>query len=169
MSDFYYHNNLQVNTLQQISTQMKILLAIVFCIIFSNFVLAQHKEFKWLIGKWKLENKNEFEVWTLNDASGDLIGKAFRVDGADTTITEAVSITYWDKGFHYIPDVAGEQQAIDFRITSIDERSFVAENPEHDFPKLIRYKLVQMNDGEFIEAAIEGNGKVIPYRFQRLK
>ena len=52
---------------------------------------------------------------------------------------------------------------------SSDERSFVAENPEHDFPKLIRYKLLKKRDGEFLEAVIEGNGKVIPYRFQRLK
>lgn len=42
--------------------------------------------------------------------------------------------------------------------------SFVCENPQHDFPKKITYKLT----GNHIYTTISGNGKTIPYNFVRV-
>ena len=129
---------------------------------------AQQNDFKWLLGTWKVEGKNVFEAWT-NEGVKDLGGKSYSIKGADTVITETILLKFFNGSFHYIPDVAGDQPPIDFTITSYDNHSFVAENPQHDFPKIIRYRRVIKGNGIFIEAAIEGNGKVIPYSFRKLK
>jgi hypothetical protein len=130
---------------------------------------AQDKNFQWLTGTWKIQNESVFEVWELKEGSQNLSGKSFRVEGADTVVTEVISLSYYKGSFHYIPDVAGDQPPIDFTITASDSQSFVAENPHHDFPKIIRYRYLRKEGREMIEASIEGNGKVISYSFEKLK
>jgi hypothetical protein len=131
--------------------------------------MAQRSEFQWLIGTWKGAGANEFERWMSHNNTNDLTGTSFRIRQGDTLVTEVITLTHYEGAFHYVADVAGDQPPIDFKITSYDQHSFIAENLEHDFPKLIRYKRVVANDGESIEAAIEGNGKVIPYTFKKQK
>src|SRR5687768_8771187 len=120
---------------------------------------AQQKEFSWLIGTWKLKDKNVFETWKMSADKKTLEGYSFRVKEGDTLGMEKIRFTYDGASFHYIPDVAGPQGEVDFKITKYDGSSFVAENPQHDFPKAIRYHFIRRNDIDYIEAAIEGNGK----------
>jgi hypothetical protein len=124
--------------------------------------------FHWLIGQWRLEGKNTFEVWEL-DGKQILSGRAFQVKGADTLVTEVITLSFYDGAFHYVPDVAGDQLPVDFRITSSNNSSFVAENPQHDFPKRITYLHAKTNDKETIRATIAGNGKSISYLFFKMK
>jgi hypothetical protein len=130
---------------------------------------AQSENFHWLIGTWKVQGENTFEVWSGEKGTSGLLGKSFTVKGVDTVVTELISIEYYLGSFHYVPDVAGDQPPIDFTVTASDRNSFIAENPQHDFPKLIRYRYVKKNGKEKIEAAIEGNGKVIPYLFEKVQ
>jgi hypothetical protein len=148
---------------------MKNLIVTVTLFTFSLPLFAQQKEFSWLIGTWKLKDKNIFEQWMKDPDGKSLIGKSFRVKGADTVSMEEVRFTFSNNQFHYIPDVAGEQGPVDFAITKYEANSFVAENPLHDFPKIIRYKRVKKDDSETIEASIEGGSKVISYQYQRVK
>ena len=147
---------------------MKANLIMLICIAGVQTGLAQH-HFQWLIGSWKLEGKDVYEVWTVTESNARLRGSSYRLSGSDTTITETINLEFMDGFFHYIPDVVGDQPPVDFRITSADDQSFVAENPHHDFPKIIRYRHRRDLDGEFLEAVIEGNGKVIPYSFRKIK
>lgn len=133
------------------------------------FTQAQQKEFNWLVGTWKLKDKNVFETWTISADKKALDGFSFRVKGTDTVAMEKIRFTYDGTSYHYMPDVAGPQGEVDFKISKYDANSFVAENPQHDFPKLIRYSFVRRNDIDVIEAAIEGDGKVIPYVYERVK
>lgn len=132
-------------------------------------VAAQQSEFSWLVGTWKLKDKNVFETWTKDKDGKTLVGNSFRVSGNDTVKLEQVRITFSNDRFHYIPDVAGDQPAVDFAFKSYDSNGFVAENLQHDFPKTIRYRFIKAGNTARIEAAIEGNGKVIPYHFERLR
>ncbi len=134
-----------------------------------NALNAQSKEFGWLEGTWKLKDKDVYEVWKLADDGKTLEGISYRIRSNDTIVTERIRLVYKNGSFHYVPDVAGDQAPVDFTITSHTSDSFVAENPTHDFPKLIRYQRIRKDQHEFIEAAIEGNGKVIAYLFSRLK
>ncbi|MEO5600831.1 MAG: DUF6265 family protein [Cyclobacteriaceae bacterium] len=137
--------------------------------ILFNTGYTQHKKFRWLIGTWKIKDKNEFEVWKIKKGTATLSAMAFKVQGSDTLITEVINLTYRDHSFHYIRDVAGDQEPVAFQITSFDAKGFVAENPRHDFPKIIRYNRVRKKNSEYIEAAIEGDGKIISYVFEKLK
>ena len=148
---------------------MKTTLEILLLILSLVSCNTQQQDFYWLAGTWKLDGKNIYEVWQVNEGDKTLEGRSFIIKGSDTVVTEMITIQSYKESFHYIPDVAGDQPPVDFTFTSHDDHSFVAENPEHDFPKLIRYRYIKKDGQERIEAAIEGNGKVIPYSFIKLK
>ena len=130
---------------------------------------SQQEAFAWLIGIWKLENKPVFEVWSVASDGVTFSGGSFRLEGADTTFTEVISLAFYDGKFHYIPDITGPQPPVDFTITSYDGQTFVAENPHHDFPKKIIYHHVVKDSKDFMEASIEGDGRVITYSFKKVK
>ena len=124
---------------------------------------------KALIGTWKMKDKMVFETWKPARDGKTLEGFSFRVKGTDTVAMEQIRFIYEGNLFHYIPDVQGDQPPVDFKLTQHNAQSFVAENPQHDFPKIIRYKLIRKENADVIEASIEGDGKVIPYHFDRVK
>lgn len=130
---------------------------------------AQQNEFGWLVGKWKLTEKNVFEEWKISADKKTLEGLSYRIKEGDTTVTEKLLIKFEQPFFFYISDVAENPSPVKFKITQYNADKFLAENPEHDFPKAIRYKLIRKSNQDFIEAAIEGDEKVIPYSFIRLK
>jgi hypothetical protein len=137
-------------------------------ITFIGIAQAQQKEFSWLQGTWKQNGKNAYEIWRLDDNGKSLRGFSFFVKDGDTTVTEQIQLVYKDKAFHYVPVVDG-QGAVDFKIKEYTNASFVAENPLHDFPKVIRYRFFKNANRDYIEATIEGNGKTMSYSFERVK
>ncbi|HOX81880.1 MAG TPA: DUF6265 family protein [Chryseolinea sp.] len=130
---------------------------------------AQQKEFGWLVGKWKLNEKNVFEEWYVSSDKKTLEGLSYRVKESDTVVMERLMIKFEQPYFFYISDVAENPEPVKFKITQYNADKFLAENPMHDFPKAIRYKLIRKDNQDFIEAAIEGDGKVIPFNFTRVK
>ena len=147
---------------------MKTIFVCVFSVV-SCYAFGQAKEFGWLVGTWKMKDKNVFERWTLSTDKKFLVGSSFKKEGESTVILEETSIMRSGDSFYYVADVAGDQDSVQFRISSFDVTSFVAENPEHDFPKIIRYKAIQKEGKTYLDAAIEGNGKVIPYSFEKVR
>ncbi|HZX73978.1 MAG TPA: DUF6265 family protein [Cyclobacteriaceae bacterium] len=127
---------------------------------------SQVKEFGWLVGTWKTTGKETYEVWKISKDKKTLQGISFRVKGADSVVTERVKIKREKDSFYYVPDVAGNQTEVNFKITKQSIDGFTAENFQHDFPKIIRY---QRQANGSLKAEIEGNGKVIPYSFDRVK
>lgn len=148
---------------------MKVISSVFALIVLTSSSFAQQKEFGWLIGSWKLKEKNIVESWSVDEDGKSLKGMSMKVNGNETTILEETKLISKEGMFYYVADVSGKQGAIDFKIASFDASGFVSENPAHDFPKLIRYRYVKKDDKEFIEAAIEGDGKVIPYYFEKVR
>src|SRR5690606_30221752 len=117
-------------------------LRLVALVILGLPALAQTPDhpFTWLEGEWKHPDKPLYEVWKKGEGDVLLKGIAFRITTkGDTVVTEELQFVREDKSYLYIPDVAGTQGPIRFTLTSFDETGFVAENPEHDFPKKITY------------------------------
>lgn len=129
---------------------------------------AQQKEFGWLLGTWKIKDKNIYEVWTYSKELSILNGISFRISNVDTVMLEKIQIKYVSNNFYYIPDVAGDQGPIPFKIVTLGKKNFIAENPDHDFPKTIHYKLVEREHSISIEAIIAGDGKSIVYTFEKI-
>ncbi len=147
---------------------MKIASTLGILLLIAAHGFCQEKEFEWLIGKWKITGKDVYETWTRAD-DGSLAGLSFKVTGSDTVFTEEIKLVYYGGTYHYVPDVAGPQGPIDFRITLLEADGFVAENPHHDFPTLIRYRHLAETSGRRIEASIEGGGKVVLYNYERVE
>jgi hypothetical protein len=125
---------------------------------------AQQKEFSWLVGSWQEENKQAFEVWK-ND-NGFLSAESFYLKDGKKVTTEEIKLVKKEREFYYVPDVAGPQGAIEFKITSFTTNSFIAENPAHDFPKKITY---EKTDDTHFKASIGDSNKTISYSFAKVK
>jgi len=143
---------------------------IFFLISLSNFANAQggvFTKFSWLSGTWKRVDKKAFEVWQMDGKS--LTGVSYKVQNADTLYLERIILTQREESYFYIPDVAGAQLPVEFKITMIASESFTAENPLHDFPKVIQYRRYSENGNSMLKATIEGDGKAIDYTFIKVK
>lgn len=123
-------------------------------------------QLEWLVGKWKRTNakpgRTSIETWKKDQHQ--MIGVAYHMTGTDTTYTEKLKIVLKDKELYYVADVPENKSEVYFKITEITPSGFVCENPQHDFPKKISYQLT----GNSIRAVISGDGKEIPYFFERL-
>lgn len=115
----------------------------------------------WLEGEWVSEADNVMftEKWTrLNDSLME--GKGMATSGNDTLFAERLEIRRVADTIYYIPTVSNQNEgkAVWFRFTAIDSAGFLAENPGHDFPKTIQYRLKGQDS---IYATLKGieNGK----------
>ena len=148
----------------------KILLA--FFIVFSVSCTAQtsvsdnFKKIQWLVGEWNRTNakpgRSGVEKWKKN-SDNELQGWGINLKGADTAFVEKLKLIVKDNNIYYIADVPGNKEAVYFKLTSATDHSFICENPEHDFPKIISYTA----DSDNLKATISGNGKSIDYLFRR--
>lgn len=87
------------------------------------------------------------------------------MQGSDTVFIEKLKILEKEGHWYYVADVSHNSAPVYFKMTSADGSGFVCENPEHDFPKKITYRL----DGDIINASISAGKKEIPFRFRRKK
>ena len=132
-------------------------------ILLPFFTFSQVNEFGWLAGTWKVTGKASYEVWKIGKDRKTLEGISFNLKGADSVVTEKAKIINENGSFYYNVE-AGDQPEVSFKIVRYTAKAFTAENPQHDFPKIIRYTLKP--DGS-MNAEIEGDGKVIPYYFDK--
>lgn len=112
--------------------------------------------FNWLNGDWVMKEGDGIvsEQWknindSLMEGSSDLIK-------ADSVIPfEKIRLFRRNNEFYYEAKAAGQnnEQPVEFRLTSISDTGFVGENPQHDFPKRITYKLVNKDS---IHAFVDG-------------
>lgn len=120
------------------------------------------KSFSWLIGSWKMETKRGaiYEKWDVaNDSS--FSGESYIIRTTRETVPlEKIQLVRRGNEYFYIPVARGQNndQPVKFTITNFNESGFVAENPGHDFPKRITYKLVTKDS---IHAYIDG-GPAMP-------
>jgi hypothetical protein len=120
----------------------------------------------WLEGTWIRTNakpgRSGSERWIRSQAN-ELTGWGVNMKGADTSFVEKLKIVIKAGAIYYVSDVPENPMPVDFKITSINETSFVCENPNHDFPKMIAY----YKDGNNLRAVISGEGKSMEYLFKR--
>lgn len=109
-------------------------------------ITANMKSFTWLQGSWQMQTRRGTitEKWIVaNDST--LAGESImvRTDGSEIPL-EKIELAFRNGNYYYIPTVKNQngEQPVEFKITSYSETGFVAENPQHDFPKRISYTLV---------------------------
>lgn len=145
---------------------MKKLIIPFFLLVSAQIGFAQSiDQLEWLVGKWQRANtrpgSQAFESWQKSNEA--LIGIGVTLKGTDTVFVEKLKIVLKDGALNYVADVAQNGKPIFFKITSMNEKGFVSENPTHDFPKKIEYRL----ENDQLTATISGDGKAIPFVFQK--
>ena len=132
----------------------------------SSSILTDFKKLDWLEGTWARTNvkpgHSGSERW-YKTSPAELQGMGVTMKGKDTVFVEKFKLVIKDNNIYYTADVPQNKQAVDFKLIEISETAFTCENPEHDFPKKIRY---QRNENT-IKATISGNGKSHDYWFER--
>jgi hypothetical protein len=117
----------------------------------------------WLNGNWQMNDKDGIttEQWQqVNDSL--MIGKSDFIKGDSVIPFETIKFFRKDTAFFYEAKAAGQNNELPvaFKITSLNDSSFIAENPAHDFPKRISYRLVSKDS---VHAFIDG-GAAMPYK-----
>jgi Domain of unknown function (DUF6265) len=126
----------------------KTLIAAIIILCCSAFLLTDSKTFKKLYaleGTWKMLTKRGAvcEEWKkINEHH--LQNRGYRVIGKDTLVSERVALTNTEAGIFYTSTVENQnnKQPIAFKMTSAEGNTFIFENPAHDYPKRIVYKLI---------------------------
>ena len=133
------------------------------------------KKFEWLKGVWMMKKKNGgaiMESWIRSNDS-TLNGESVNISLTGISrVMESLELAHRNGGYYYISAVKGQNnnQAVSFKLTSYSDSGFVAENPQHDFPKRISYRLVNKDS---IHAFIDG-GPAMPekksnFHYSRIK
>ena len=121
----------------------------------------------WLAGAWHTSGAPEVEEYWSRPKAGSMIGMGRTFVRGKTVETEFLRIEATSSGVDYVarPGGAGETR---FKLVRVSEREAVFENPNHDFPKRIIYRL---ETGGGLWARVEGDGsekeKPLDFRYQR--
>ena len=129
----------------------KIIKTVLLFFIITGFIANNVHEnkmqsFKWMVGSWTMQTKRGaiMETWvSINDTT--LGGESILVKNTGGIETqEKTRLIYSNKEYFYCSTANGQNnnQEVKFKISSFTDSSFVAENPQHDFPKRITYILV---------------------------
>lgn len=123
----------------------------------------------WLAGCWALQQGNRLveETW-LPERGGVMLGMSRASVGSELREFEFVMLKAVGSTLEYRVQ-AGTQPEVVFRARNPTAKEVVFENPEHDYPKRVGYRLVTRDS---IEAWIddgEGNtGKRLDYPYHRV-
>jgi hypothetical protein len=117
--------------------------------------VASTADLKFMTGCWKFEAKGRIveEHW-MTPAGGSLLGVSRTVVNGKTTEYEFLQIRDLPEGLTYIAKPSSQPEA-KFIAKSRTGDEIVFENPAHDFPQRIRYRLA----GDTLQARIEGTMK----------
>jgi hypothetical protein len=130
-------------------------------------------EFKIFHGKW-IMNAGEvyiLESWEpFNDTLLD--GKSYKISGTDTILTETIRLVIRNAEILYIPTVMDQNngQSVEFKLTSSKGKTYIFENPAHDFPSKIIYDFKnEKNLNARIEGKLNGKKETIPFNFIKIE
>lgn len=144
---------------------MKVIPSIVIVIVFAVAVSGQMPAVKladlsWLAGCWELKNEARglqiTEMW-MKPAGDAMIGVGRTLRNGKLADYEFLRIVENADGLAYVSRPSANKEDTTFKLVRSATGELVFENPTHDFPQRIIYKLA----GEKLNARIEGtmNGK----------
>ncbi|MGB5815735.1 MAG: DUF6265 family protein [Thermoanaerobaculia bacterium] len=117
---------------------------------------ASVEDLAWLAGCWASvgAEAGSGEQW-MEPAGGTLLGVNRTVKGSETVAHEFMQIRETESGeIEFIANPSGQSEAA-FSLVGLSADEVVFENPDHDFPQRIIYRL----KGDDLEGRIEGKVK----------
>jgi len=138
-------------------------------VLFSLVINAQTyslKQLNWVLGKWQktdsITKKTSIENWS-KISETELTGIGCTLKGKDTVFVEKLKIITKSNELYYVADVKENTEPTLFKITLVTKTGFVCENPQHDFPKKIEYKLTKKH----LTVIISDEKKKVNFEFDK--
>lgn len=127
--------------------------------------MAQKTFPSFLVGTWKIENKESFEKWDLLNET-TLKGFSYTEKNGEILVSEYLEISKSGKKTKYFATVKGQNmgKTIAFVLTKSDS-VVVFENSGHDFPQKIMYR--KISDNELWVTVSDKNNKGFAYKMFR--
>ena len=123
-------------------------------------------KFDWLVGNWVRKNdkdgKQTFERWE-KKSNTEFIGISYTLLEKDTVWKEDVRLSKTDTLWQFAVTGKGDTKPTVFKLSKVDEHSFVFENNLNEFPKRIEYT----NKGNAFSAVVSGDAMTIPFEFEK--
>jgi len=129
---------------------------------------ATTAELAFLTGCWKLESNGRVveEHW-LAPAGGSLMGVSRTVAKGKMVEFEFLQILDLPEGLTYVARPSGQPEA-KFKATAKTADEIVFENPTHDFPQRIRYRLTGNTLNARVEGTMNGKARGMDFPFARV-
>jgi hypothetical protein len=126
----------------------------------------------WLTGVWRATDGDTItqEYWT-GAEGGTMLGAGRTIKSGKTIFFEYLRIEKRADGIVYLASPKGRQPPTEFRYnpSASDANTIIFENPAHDFPQRITYRLLDTGEAEVSIDGIEhGQKHEKKWRFQRL-
>ena len=123
----------------------------------------------WIAGCWEQSKGNSVsqEQW-MQPSGGTMMGMSRTVAGGKTVSYEHLMLKQEGKNIYYVSIPSGQQEAA-FKLVKYTATEAVFENPEHDFPQRIIYRL--KDDGSLharIEGKMNGQEQGMDFPFKRV-
>ncbi len=140
---------------------MKILLAVIVSALATPS--GDLEGLRFMEGDWRGESGRATieERWT-DAVGGTMLGVSRTIVSGRTVAFEFLRIEAREDGVFYVAQPNG-RSGTDFQLTKVSAGEAVFENPQHDHPKIIRYR---SSDG-FLVAEVEGDEGKQEFRFQK--
>ncbi len=124
------------------------------------------QKLRWLEGTWTRTNakpgRSGHERW-IKLSETEMQGWGVSMKGNDTSFVEKIKVVMKEGNIYYVADVPENKEPLYFKLIDITDNGFTCENPQHDFPKRIEYRL----EGTKLKATISANDRSIEYLFER--
>jgi hypothetical protein len=130
---------------------------------------ASVEDLAWLAGCWASvgAEAGSGEQW-MEPAGGTLLGVNRTVKGSKTVAHEFMQIRETESGeIEFIANPSGQSEAA-FSLVGLSESEVVFENPDHDFPQRIIYRLKGDNLEGRIEGKVKGELRVVDFPLRRV-
>jgi hypothetical protein len=129
----------------------------------SNIKIA---DLSWMSGRWQTgpESRAHIEEYWMLPEGGSMIGVSRTVAGGKTVEFEYLRIEQREDGIYYVGSPGGRCPGTDFKLTRLEGKVAIFENPQHDFPKRIIYR--RLSDTSLVASIDAGEGtksKSYPY------
>lgn len=121
----------------------------------------------WMAGCWTISSPSRTvtEFW-LPPAGGTMMGISRTVVKDRTTEHEFLILRAGAKGLEYVAKPSRQAETI-FTATRISSSEAVFENPAHDFPTRITYRVAEGGLVATIDGNLNGKPRAIDFKFQR--
>jgi hypothetical protein len=133
---------------------------------------SSFNELSVLEGRWKMkleEGSSIEEVWKKeNDTLYK--GYSYEVNKGDTVITELIDLYVSNLQIFYVPTTYGQNDGnpVAFKLTSREGGVFNFTNPDHDFPNLISYSVIDRNHIiATVSGDVEGTTRALDFDYYR--